>query len=86
LRDHGQEVVLLGAVSATEAVSVAVQEDAAILGFSCYCGGEMEFGIALVDQASKQGYSGELWAGGLVSEDLRSIGFKLPLDITGKEM
>lgn len=86
MREQGQEVVMLGAVSAREAIAAAVQEDAAIVGFSCYCGGETEYAQGLLNEAAQQGYGGELWAGGLVSERLRDMGLKLPIDIEGRKV
>ena len=75
LRDQGHEVILLGSVSAQEALATALQEDADVIGVSCYCGGHLEYTEAL------RGFKGELWIGGVIPQDdipaLMAKGFKI---------
>lgn len=55
LRDAGMEVVLIGNDLPERIIHAAVQEDAAVIGISTYCGGELALGDDLMKAAEESG-------------------------------
>lgn len=55
LRDAGFEVVMAGNLLPDDIVSVALQEDADVIGMSTYCGGELCQSVDLIRAADKAG-------------------------------